>query len=119
MNRVKREDKYFDIREEYDTDEIVIREIWDENVYEVNSGRFDVEGITVDIGANIGAFAILAAHHGSRVLAVEPEPHSLDAMINNISINSLDSRITVAPFAVSDYNGTGSHQRRRWWVVYL
>lgn len=106
MKRIKREDKVFDIREDYYTDEIVVREIWDENVYEVNGGRFDVEGITVDIGANIGAFAILAAHHGSRVLAVEPEPHNLEAMRNNIAINGLEQRIIVSDVGVSDYTGT-------------
>ena len=55
----------FDLRDSYETDPIVVKEIFEENVYEVNAGRFAVDGVTVDIGANIGAFALLAASHGS------------------------------------------------------
>jgi FkbM family methyltransferase len=96
----------FDIREGYPTDGIVIKEIWEENVYEVDEGRFKIPGVTVDLGANIGAFSILAAKHGSKVLAVEPEPHSLIALENNIHLNNMQDRITIAPVGISNFNGT-------------
>lgn len=96
----------FDLRDNYETDKIVIKEIFEENVYEVNSGRFAVDGVTVDIGANIGAFSILAASHGSKVYAVEPEPHNLEAMKNNITLSGMDHLITAVPYGISDFKGT-------------
>lgn len=98
----------FDIRDEYETDKIVINEIWKENVYEVNAGRFNVRGTTIDLGANIGAFSILAAKHGSKVIAVEPEPHNILALEKNIELNNMSDLITVAPVGVSNFNGTAS-----------
>lgn len=98
----------FDIRDEYETDKIVINEIWKENVYEVNAGRFNVRGTTIDLGANIGAFSILAAKHGSKVVAVEPEPHNILALEKNIELNNMSDLITVAPVGVSNFNGTAS-----------
>lgn len=96
----------FDLRDDYDTDAIVIKEIFEENVYEVNGGRFAVEGVTVDIGANIGAFALLAASHDSMVYAVEPEPHNLEAMKNNIALSDLDNLVTAVPYGISNFKGT-------------
>lgn len=95
----------FDIREDYETDDIVIREIWEENVYEVDPSRFNLGGVVVDIGANIGSFSIYAAHHGARVYAIEPEPHNLDALKNNIAINHMEHIIIVSDVGISDYNG--------------
>jgi len=96
----------FDIRDDYDTDLIVVKEIFEENVYEVDSGRFNKEGVTIDIGANIGTFSMLAAQNGSKVYAVEPEPHNLEALRNNISLNSFNEQITVVPLGISNFKGT-------------
>lgn len=95
----------FDIREDYDTDDIVIREIWEENVYEVNEGRFNLGGVVIDIGANIGSFSIFAAHHGATVYAVEPEPHNAEALRKNISLNGMEELIFVSEVGISDFNG--------------
>ena len=95
----------FDLRDSYETDPIVVKEIFEENVYEVNAGRFAVDGVTVDIGANIGAFALLAASHGSKVYAVEPEPHNSMALNNNILINEMTSLVTHVPYGISDHKG--------------
>lgn len=97
----------FDVRDDAWTDEVVIREIWTENVYEVHQGRFTKGGTVVDIGANIGAFSILAAHYGAgRIIAVEPEPHNLEVLKRNIEINKLQKKIEVAEVAISDHHGT-------------
>ncbi len=96
----------FDTRDDYETDLIVLKEIFEENVYEVNDGRFAVDGVTVDIGANIGAFALLAASHGCKVYAIEPEPHNLEAMKNNIALSSMDDLVVAVPFGISDFKGT-------------
>lgn len=96
----------FDIRENYETDDIVIREIWEENVYEVNDGRFNLGGVVIDIGANIGSFSIFAAHHGAHVYAIEPEPHNADALRKNISLNNMQDLITVSEVGISNFVGT-------------
>lgn len=95
----------FDLRDDYETDAIVIKEIFEENVYEVDPGRFAYSGTVVDIGANIGAFSLYAAQHASIVYAVEPEPNNLQALKNNIALNKLNN-ITVVPFGISDRNDT-------------
>lgn len=54
------------------TDRTVLRETWVEDVYQ--SGV--VEGfVCVDLGANIGAWTVYAAHHGAEAVhAYEPDP---------------------------------------------
>lgn len=96
----------FDIRENYETDLIVVKEIWDENVYEVKDTHFNRGGVVIDIGANIGSFSIYAASFGATVYAIEPEPHNLEALKNNISINKFENNIYTCPYAISDYKGT-------------
>lgn len=96
----------FDIREDYETDPIVIKEIFAENVYEVDNNHFNRGGVVVDLGANIGAFSLLAAKKGTTVYAVEPEPHNLEALKRNIEINRMENNIIVCPYAISDFKGT-------------
>lgn len=46
--------------------------------------------VFIDIGANVGAYALFVAGlagHGSRVLAVEPQPGVFDRLVRNISLN--------------------------------
>lgn len=75
----------FNGREDSDSDAPVIREIWCENVYEVYDGDLSDTGIVVDIGANIGSFTLFAASLGAKkVIAVEPEPHNLELLRQNI-----------------------------------
>lgn len=61
----------------YDT--YVIREI------ERSYGWLDVRGRCVlDIGANIGAFTAWAVRHGARhIVAVEPDPHNFELLVEN------------------------------------
>jgi FkbM family methyltransferase len=69
-------------------DAVVVREIWCENVYEVFDGDLSDTGIVVDIGANIGSFSLYAASLGAKkVIAVEPEPHNLELLRQNILEN--------------------------------
>lgn len=97
----------FDIREGYPTDQVVIDEIFNENVYEVHGWHFTNDGVTVDLGANIGSFSIQAARLGAKkVYAIEPEPHNLEALKNNIELNNLGGTITTLEVGVSDFNGS-------------
>lgn len=96
----------FDVRKKYPTDLIVIKEIWEENVYEVNPERFNNGGVVVDLGANIGSFSIYAASFGATVYAVEPEPNNIIALKRNIEINNMEEKIFVLPYAIGDKKGT-------------
>ena len=100
----------FDIREDYDTDIVVVKEMFEENVYEIHGWHFDdSDGVVVDIGANIGSFSIQAAYIGAKkIFAIEPEPHNLKALKNNVSLNNLENEITVLEVGVSDFNGSAT-----------
>lgn len=95
----------FHIRPDYDTDEIVVREIWEENVYEVGEGNFGEGSVIVDIGANIGTFSVYAASFGSKVYAIEPEPNNNKALKANIELNAMQDIIIPIDFGISDYRG--------------
>lgn len=70
----------------------------------------EVEDATfIDVGANIGAFCLLAAdvlqrRHG-RALAAEPLPQNLAFLEESIAANGLSAFIEVAPCAVGDSEG--------------
>ena len=100
----------FDLREDYDTDIVVVKEMFEENVYEIHAWHFDnSDGVVVDIGANIGSFSIQAASIGAKkIFAIEPEPHNLKALKNNVSLNNLKNEITVLEVGVSDFNGSAT-----------
>jgi FkbM family methyltransferase len=98
----------FDLRKNYNTDSIVIKEMFEENVYEIHGWHFDdAKGAVIDIGANIGAFSIQAASIGAKnILAVEPEPNNLISLKENIKLNNLNSVIRVVEVGISNFEGT-------------
>lgn len=81
---------YMDVRIHSKTDLLVLREIWSENVYEVNEGTFDDTHIVLDIGANIGSFTIWAASKGAqKIIAFEPELNNLELLKKNLKNNAM------------------------------
>lgn len=73
--------------------------------------RREVEpGMTcVDLGANIGYYALLSARlvgPAGRVLCLEPDPRNLELLRRNITLNNLDDRVEVVAGAASDRSGT-------------
>jgi len=96
----------FYIREDVDTDPIVIREIWEEDVYRLEDGHLNRGGIVLDIGANIGSFSIYCASKGATVYAVEPEPNNLATLKANVKLNSMEDSITIFDYGISDFDGT-------------
>lgn len=111
---LKYENYSFQIREssedpsyDHNLDFKVINETWQENVYRIYEDQFSGEGIFVDIGANIGAVSIFVdSFNGNRgydnkikVYAVEPEPHNLSLLNQNIQNNPVKN-ITIVDKAV-------------------
>ena len=83
------------------TDSEVIGECWR------NDYRVPPEGlrraICVDIGANIGAWSILAAKAGASVVyAYEPEPENRARLEHHIKLNGVERQVKVLPLAVTD-----------------
>jgi FkbM family methyltransferase len=64
-------------------------------------------GLVIDIGANTGFYAFIAAaaSRQSRVIAFEPEQGSLDILRRNIKLNRFGWRIRVVPLALSNRTG--------------
>jgi FkbM family methyltransferase len=102
----------FDVREAtgYDvtvSDQIVINEMFDENVYDIHDDTFETNDVMIDIGANIGAASILAWTKGARtILAYEPEKHNHKHLLKNIKLNKLQDVIFPVKQAVSNVEGT-------------
>lgn len=61
--------------------------------------------VFVDVGSNIGAYALWAAEAvgaSGRVIAIEPDPITVDVLRRNIALNGLESVISVYHTGVSD-----------------
>jgi FkbM family methyltransferase len=84
------------------TDSEVIGEVWGSNDYRVPKEGFS--GTVVDIGANVGAFSVLAAKAGaSKVLAFEPESANLNRLVHHMDLNRVAHRIVAYGEAVSGH----------------
>lgn len=63
--------------------------------------------IFVDIGANVGAYTILAASviKTGKIFSFEPMPSALDILYENVKINNLEDRVKIVEKVVSDKTG--------------
>lgn len=71
--------------------------------------RYD-DVFVLDIGANIGYYALLEAHRlGStgRIHAFEPSPENVDMLETNVELNDFEELVTVHQESVGDEPGTG------------
>jgi FkbM family methyltransferase len=70
-------------------------------------GTVDNFRTIVDIGANIGSFAIYAAQSNplATIYCFEPEPANFDSLKNNIDINGLHDRVSAFQCAVASVSG--------------
>lgn len=62
-------------------------------------------GMALDVGANIGFYAIPLALAGAQVLAFEPVPQNIARLRENVVLNRLDATITIYPIALSSKAG--------------
>jgi FkbM family methyltransferase len=66
--------------------------------------------VFVDVGANVGAYTLFAAHAAAetcKLIAVEPHPVALERLRYNLAANGYDN-VLVEPVAVADRCGTVS-----------
>jgi len=69
---------------EGDTDRAAVHEVWDRNGYGIDARQ--MRGPVIDIGANVGAFTVLASKLGApEVHAYEPHPASFAALSVNVA----------------------------------
>lgn len=84
------------------TDAEVVEEVWGSNDYRVPPEGL-ARAICVDIGANVGAWSILAAKAGAAVVyAYEPEPENRARLDHHIKLNGVERQVKVLPLAVTD-----------------
>lgn len=89
-------------------DELVIRETWVENVYQIELGDFHSSKLMIDLGANIGSVSLYAVSLDPevKVIAYEPQLDNYNLLLENIELNGATDRITVVKKAVSNTRGT-------------
>jgi FkbM family methyltransferase len=64
--------------------------------------------VHLDLGANIGYYALLAARRvgpNGRVICIEPDPRNLEMLRRNVALNRLEATIDIHPVAASDVPG--------------
>jgi len=59
----------------------------------------------VDIGANIGAYSILASVTGAHMISFEPVPATFEAFLDNIHLNRLETHVDTRSQAVGRASG--------------
>lgn len=71
--------------------------------------------VALDLGACIGESSIWFAKklRAKKVIAVEMDNQNYEDLVKNVSLNSLDKKITALNLAISDKNGTISYTRNR------
>lgn len=73
--------------------------------------------IFVDVGANIGAFTLLAAASlkgSGHVYAIEPNPKVCNYLADNVKLNSLSQVVTIYNVALSDQDGRSQFFLRKY-----
>ena len=61
--------------------------------------------VFIDIGANTGHYSLSLAKRGfTKIIAIEPNPPTLELLTFNVSINDFDEIITIVPLCIGDGN---------------
>jgi FkbM family methyltransferase len=85
------------------TDRYAIHEVWDRNDYRLRA-EYVRDEIVIDIGANLGAFSVLAAKLGAKlVVAYEPQPETFEALVANVARNGVPGVVETWPAAVDGF----------------
>ena len=64
--------------------------------------------VALDVGGNIGQYALLFSRYAQRVYTFEPVPKKIEQLKYNIGLNSFASNVTLVPLALSSRSGTAT-----------
>lgn len=79
-------------------DHEVWQEVWEQDAYRFTRDQIGFSGVVIDVGANVGAFSLLAAVAGAtRVLAIEPDPANLAALNESLTWNEVGHAGVIQP----------------------
>lgn len=88
-------------------DDGAVAEVWRDDAYEMTHAGFT--GTVVDVGANVGAFTVMAAKHGARrVHAWEPSPRAVELLTLNVKENDVADRVTIHEAALASHRGVAN-----------
>lgn len=87
------------------TDEKVITEVLENHCYQKQKIGFLIEptDVWLDLGANIGTFAILVSNLGGKVICVEPENENIALLQKNLRTNNFNCHV-IESCVVADNN---------------
>jgi FkbM family methyltransferase len=88
-------------RDEMET-RLILDEILVDNLYFQEGVSISPGDIVLDVGANIGVFALCAAKQGAQVYAYEPIPASFELLQQNIHLHGLDKIVHPRNIGLSD-----------------
>lgn len=86
----------------------IVQGTFDPEVEAVLTHLVQPGALCLDIGANLGLYALVMARAGGRVHAFEAFPYSHALLCRNVAENGLEERITAHHAACSDRGGAGS-----------
>lgn len=82
-------------------DTVVLTEVWTRNDYRVDLAT-GLSGTVIDVGANIGAFTVLASLAGAeRVVAIEPQADNFERLRHHVALNMLPGEVLLHQAAVA------------------
>lgn len=99
LERIKFNDLTFFVREQ-SSDVKAVKEVVEKDSYQRRYFQIRKGETWLDLGGNIGAFAVLAASRGARVISVEPDPDSAAILRMNARVNGFAQSIEVVEAAV-------------------
>lgn len=70
--------------------------------------RFSPGDVFYDVGANVGAYSLIAAAYWQgkvKVVSIEPSAYNFNRLVRNISLNRLEHWITPLPVALAERTG--------------
>jgi len=80
------------------SDALVLREVFIADEYRLFGRNWTRDDVVIDVGANIGAFTVLAAGRGASVYAYEPEWENVSVAISNFKVHGISP--VIEPLAV-------------------
>lgn len=87
------------------SDERVVREVVEKDCYQHRDFKIEAGETWIDLGGNIGAFAVLAASRGASVVSYEPDPSNADMLKTNMRKNGFDPVVYHAAVVHDDTPG--------------